>query len=86
MIGFLRSWCEGITISIFVTIIIEMLVPTGNIKKYVRVIIGIYIVFVILNPIVSNIKNIDIDEFLSATNIEKEEVFSNNRRNIRNIY
>lgn len=86
MIGFLRSWCEGITISIFVTIIIEMLVPTGNIKKYVRVIIGIYIVFVILNPIVSNIKNIDIEEFLSATNIEKEEVFSNNRRNIRNIY
>lgn len=86
MIGFLRSWCEGITISIFVTIIIEMLVPTGNIKKYVRVIIGIYIVFVILNPIVSNIKNIDIEEFLSATNIETEEVSSNNRRNIRNIY
>lgn len=79
MTGFLRSWCEGITISIFVTIIIEMLVPAGNIKKYVRVIIGIYIVFVILNPIVSNINNIDIEEFLSATNIDTEEVFSNNR-------
>lgn len=86
MIGFLRSWCEGITISIFVTLIIEMLVPSGNINKYVRVIIGIYIVFVILNPIVSNINNIDIEEFFNVTNIETEEVFSSNRRNIRNLY
>lgn len=51
MIEFLRSWCEQIMICVFISIIIEMLVPTGNIKKYVKACTGVYIIFVILNPI-----------------------------------
>lgn len=61
MILFLRNWCEQIVISIFISIIIEMLIPAGNIKKYVKVVVGVYIMFVILNPIISNIQNIDFE-------------------------
>ncbi len=61
MVLFLRNWCEQIIISIFISIIIEMLIPAGNIKKYVKVVVGIYIMFVILNPIISNIQNIDFE-------------------------
>lgn len=61
MVLFLRNWCEQIIISIFISIILEMLIPAGNIKKYVKVVVGIYIMFVILNPIISNIQNIDFE-------------------------
>lgn len=61
MVLFLRNWCEQIIISIFISIIIEMLIPAGNKKKYVKVVVGIYIMFVILNPIISNIQNIDFE-------------------------
>ncbi len=61
MIVFLRSWCEQIIISIFISMIVEMFVPAGNIKKYVKVVVGVYIMFVILNPIISNIGNIDFE-------------------------
>lgn len=53
-------------VSVFISIIIELLVPAGNIKKYVKVIISIYIIFVILNPIVSNIDNINLEEFFEV--------------------
>ena len=51
MILKIKSWCEGIIVAIIISIIIEMLVPDGNNKKYVKVVIGIYIIFVTLNPI-----------------------------------
>lgn len=34
---------------------IEMILPEGNIKKYVRTVIGIYIVFTIISPIMTKI-------------------------------
>lgn len=51
MILKLKQWCEGIVIAIIVTIIIEMLIPDNSSKKYVKVVIGVYIMFVSLNPI-----------------------------------
>ena len=48
MILKIKSWCEGIIVAIIISIIIEMLVPDGNNKKYVKVVIGIYIIFVTL--------------------------------------
>lgn len=65
MIEFFRTWCEGIMISVFVTVIIEMLVPEGSIKKYVKVIIGVYMVFVILNPIILGIDKFNMESILN---------------------
>ena len=45
MIDFFRVWCEGIIIAVVISIIIEAILPEGNIKKYVKVIISIYIVY-----------------------------------------
>ena len=59
MILKIRAWCEGIIIAIIISIIIEMILPDGKNKKYVKVVIGIYIMFVVLNPILEII-NYDI--------------------------
>ena len=50
MIEFLSKWIEGIAIAAIVASIFEMILPNGNIKKYVKVILGIYIVFSIISP------------------------------------
>ena len=39
MIGIIRNWCEGIIIAIIISVIIELLVPEVNNKKYVTVVI-----------------------------------------------
>jgi len=76
MIKFFRSWCEGIIVAVILSIIIETLLPDGNNKKYVKVVIGIYIIFTILNPILGNLdfefSNIDID--FSENNIETSNI------------
>lgn len=65
---FLREWTINILIlSIFISIL-EIILPKGNIKRYVNMIIGIIIIIVIINPFIKLItSNIDIER----------EVFSN---------
>ncbi|MCX4302567.1 MAG: stage III sporulation protein AF [Clostridia bacterium] len=86
MIEFLKNWCEGIMISVFITVIIEMLVPEGNIKKYVRVIIGVYMVFIILNPIISGIDKFDIDNILEFDRNYKTQETSVSNDDILSLY
>lgn len=76
MILKLKQWCEGIVIAIIITIIIEMLIPDSN-KKYVKVVIGIYIMFVSLNPLLEllhydiNFENIlGLDTVQTSTNVD----------------
>ena len=85
MIEFMRIWCEEIIVSVIVAIIIEMFVPQGNIKKYVRVVIGIYIMFVILNPIVSNIDKVQI-ESIAVSNKYSNLIHESNIQEWSNIY
>lgn len=87
MISFFKTWCENIVVVIIVCIIIEMILPEGKNKKYVQVIIGIYIVFTILNPVITNINidNIDIGKFLKTENmIEVSKEYESN--DIQKIY
>ena len=50
MIEWIKNWTEGIIIAVIISIIIEMLVPEGKNKKYVKVVSGIYILYTIINP------------------------------------
>lgn len=86
MILKIRSWCEGIIIAIIISVIIEMLIPEGNNKKYVKVIVGIYIMFVMLNPILE-LLNYDFDyDFSNIFNFEYEEAYSSLDSEIKDVY
>lgn len=85
MVKFMKSWCEGIIVAIVISIIIEMILPEGNNKKYVKVILGIYIVFVVLNPMLSKLNNdFKIENFLNTEN--SIEVSSSVDDNIKAVY
>ena len=54
MIEFLNTWAKNLGLAIVVTSILEMLLPNNKIKKYIRMVMGIYILFCILSPWIGN--------------------------------
>ena len=96
---FLNSWLQGIIIAVIVATIIEMILPNGNSKKYIKVVLGIYVVFNIISPVINKITNerfeissiLNINEYtkkmesyeVSSKNINIDEV---NESNIKQIY
>ncbi len=85
MILKIKAWCEGIIIAIIISIIIEMLLPEGKNKKYVKVVIGIYVMFVVLNPILEII-NYDI-KFEELLGFEEEvSVSTSLDTNMKDVY
>ena len=81
LVKFLNSWAQGIILAVIVATIIEIILPKGNNKKYVKTIIGIYILFVIVYPLISKITNnkIDIESVIASTTstMNKYEIDNN---------
>lgn len=84
MISFMKTWCEGIIVAIIISIIIETILPEGTNKKYVKVVIGIYIIFTILNPIIGNL-NSDID-FSKILDFEETSAVAIDENSIKEVY
>lgn len=94
MIALLSSWAGSVVASIIVCTIIELVLPNNSNKKYARTVIGIYILFTILSPIITKISSNDIniigtiDSVISST--EYEEISENSgldtTENIKQIY
>ena len=60
--GFLRNWIEQIALAVIIVSIFEMLLPSGKTKKYIKMVLGIFIVFSIISPFVDSkaLYNLDI--------------------------
>ena len=97
MIEFLSSWAQGIIVAVLIATLIEMILPNSSSKKYVKVVIGMYILFTIVSPIIKKLGGKDIN--LNTINIEKYEqqisksdntisrkFEDNNTRSIKDIY
>lgn len=55
MIEWLKTWSNQIIVATIISIILEMLLPEGNNKKYIKMVIGIYVLFIIINPVITKI-------------------------------
>ena len=54
MIQFLSSWAEQIVLAVIIATIIELILPQNKNKKYIQMVIGIYVLFNIISPIIKN--------------------------------
>lgn len=98
MIEWLNEWAQGIIVAVIIATIIELILPNGNSKKYVKIIIGIYILFTIISPVIAKVKGneLNVNEILDTKKFEKEleksnskiseKLESNNSRSIKDIY
>lgn len=89
MINEISSWASGIIISVIIVTIIEMILPEGKNKKYIKTILGIYILFTIISPIIKNTnsKEINIENLIKFDEYSKTKTTSIDTGNsISNIY
>ena len=65
MIDFLETWANQIIVAVIIGTIIEMLLPNGNNKKYIKMVIGTYVLFTIIQPIITKVagNSLDISNF-----------------------
>ena len=63
MIGFLSSWVKEIGIAIVVVSILEMLLPNNRTKKYIKMVLGVYVIFSIISPLIKNKAIFNAEEF-----------------------
>ena len=71
MIAFLKTWVSQIIVAVIIATIIELILPNGNNKKYIKMIIGMYVLFTIIQPIASKITGND----LAITNFNYKKYF-----------
>ena len=97
MIDFVSSWAQGIIVAVIIATMIEMIAPEGNSKKYIKVVIGIYVLFQIINPVLEKVTNksfaissiVDLEDY--ASKIENNQTIGQklemtNQSNIQDIY
>lgn len=98
MVSWFSKWAQGIIVAVVISTLIELILPNGSSKKYVKVIIGIYILFTIISPVIVKLKggNLNMDEVLDTQKYEEKisksdnkiyaELEANNSRTIKDIY
>ena len=91
MIEFLSSWAKGIGLSIVVVSILEMLLPNNKTKKYIRMVMGVYVIFNIISPMIENkelfdVNQIGVEAYSTATKITEEVNQTSMDERIQKLY
>lgn len=93
--NWISDWIQGIIIAVVIGTIIEMILPNGNCKKYVKVVIGVYILFSIISPVITKITGnefrvsdvFDIDTYIETSTHENQtKVETKQQDQIKQIY
>lgn len=93
--NWISGWIQGIIIAVIIGTIIEMLLPDGNCKKYVKVVIGVYILFSIVFPVITKVTGnefrvsdiYDINTYIEVSAKSSQENIENSQQNqIKQVY
>ena len=80
MISFLSSWAEQVILAVIIATILELILPNSKNKKYVQMVIGVYVLFNIISPIIKNkeklvFSEIDLDKNITtSTKVEQSSM------------
>ena len=91
------SWAQGIIVAVIIGTIIEMILPKGSNSKYVKVVIGIFVLFSIIVPVIGKMYNgkidansiINLEDYeidVASSNISSESIEEQKNNQILNIY
>ena len=80
MIDYFSEWAQNVTLAIVIVSLFEMLLPNNKTKKYIKVVMGLYILFNIISPIIKNkeklvFSEIDLDKYITtSTKVEQSSM------------
>lgn len=88
--NFIREWLKDIVVLFVIISLVELIIPKGNMKRYVDFIIGIVIVFTVISPFTKLI-NFDINfdneiEAFSNNIVTKEGVIEKQNKQIEDLF
>ena len=97
MVEWISNWAESIIVAVIIATIIEMILPEGNSKKYIKVVIGVYVLFTIIIPVINKFtgEDVQVSDILDLdTYIEEAEasvkmqntIQDNNQSSIMGMY
>lgn len=93
MIDFLSNWTQQIAIAVIIVSIFEMILPKGNLNKYIKMILGVYIVFNIISPFVNSdalysFNELNIENYVSDFNVSSSGEINQESMDLRlkNLY
>lgn len=95
--GWIGDWIQGIIIAVIISTIIEMILPEGTSKKYIKVVIGVYILFSMISPVINKVTGkdfrvsdiFDLDEYIEVSkngDTMKKSLEDQNQDSIKEIY
>lgn len=78
MINFISSWAEQIVLAVIIATIIELILPKNKNRKYIQMVIGVYVLFNIISPIIKNkeaisVENYDIGQYQTNSTYEIDQ-------------
>ena len=76
MIAFLSSWVKNLALALIIVSIFEMILPNNKTKKYVKMVMGLYILFSIISPFVKNSDKFNLNNFDLNSYIEETQAIS----------
>lgn len=86
MLSFISSWAQQIIFAVIIGVIIQMLLPEGKNKKYIKIVIGVYVLFAVISPVVGKDIDLNLEQFnfiIEENNIANE---ANIKESIDDIY
>ena len=68
ILSFVSGWAQGIIVAVIIASIIEMLLPNNGNGKYVKVVIGVFVLFSVISPVINKFKgkNVDVSNDIDA--------------------
>ena len=69
--NYIRSWVIELIIIFFVSSVLELFLTEGEMKKYLRVLLGFFIIVLIISPL-NNILNFNFNEYENILNNSQE--------------
>lgn len=93
----ISNWIQAIIIAVIISTIIEMILPEGTSKKYIKVVIGVYILFSMISPVINKVTGkdfrvsdiFDLDEYIEVSKngeTMKKNLEDQNQDSIKEIY
>lgn len=86
MVSFISSWAQQIIFAVIIGTILQMLLPDGKNKKYIKIIIGVYVLFAIISPVVGKNIDLNLDEFNLSLDNTTTSLDETNQDEITNLY
>ena len=86
MMGFLQNWVTNIIVLVVLISLLEIILPSSNMKRYINMIVGLLVIIVLIDPFIGLLtSDTNIDKEVLSNIFEANEVSGNSEENMTDL-